>query len=82
MCKNLLGIYCVSLILVFSKKHEVLTGYHAVAQAEHNPMNTIFDAKRFIGKPFTREQLLKEQQRYPFKVVQMGIVLAQQKNLL
>jgi stress 70 chaperone-associated protein len=45
-----------------------LTGHAAVAQAEHNPMNTIYDAKRFIGKKFSPEELNAERPRYPFKV--------------
>lgn len=44
-----------------------LVGYKAVAQSEHNPKNTIYDAKRFIGKKYTAEELTQAQKRYPFK---------------
>jgi len=43
-------------------------GYDAVAQAEHNPANTLYDAKRFIGKIFTEAEVAKTQRQYPFKV--------------
>lgn len=37
-------------------------------QADHNPTNTLYDAKRFIGKQFTVEELNSEASHYPFKV--------------
>ena len=45
-------------------------GDKAVAQAAHNPQNTLYDAKRFLGKHFTKQQLEAEagSGRYPFKV--------------
>ena len=46
-------------------------GYAAVAQQEENSYNTIYDAKRFIGKKFTQQELDKESSRYPFKVLSM-----------
>ncbi|XP_033119286.1 heat shock 70 kDa protein 13-like [Anneissia japonica] len=45
-----------------------LVGYSALAQAEHNPANTIYDAKRFIGKRFSPEEFVKEAERYNFKL--------------
>jgi len=47
---------------------KILVGYDAVKQAEHNPANTLYDAKRFIGKIFTKEELEAEMPRYPFRV--------------
>lgn len=47
---------------------DVLVGYKAVAQADHNPDNTVYDAKRFIGKQFSQQELDMEKERYPFKV--------------
>lgn len=47
---------------------DVVVGYEAVKQADHNPLNTFYDAKRFIGKIFTSEEFQKESVRYPFKV--------------
>ncbi|XP_019742936.1 heat shock 70 kDa protein 13 [Hippocampus comes] len=47
----------------------VLTGHDAVDVADNNPHNTIYDAKRFIGKVFTPHMLEQESSRYPFKVM-------------
>ena len=57
-------------LAVFSVSGEVLVGYDAVAQAEHNPQNTLYDAKRFIGKAFTKQEIITAQKQYPFKVSQ------------
>ncbi|KAM4566916.1 heat shock 70 kDa protein 13 [Odontesthes bonariensis] len=46
----------------------VLAGHEAVDLADSNPQNTIYDAKRFIGKIFEPEVLEQESVRYPFKV--------------
>ena len=43
-------------------------GYKAVAQAEHNHRNTLYDAKRFIGKKFDQQELEEVQKQYAFKV--------------
>ncbi|NWY46755.1 HSP13 protein, partial [Sylvia atricapilla] len=47
----------------------VHVGYEGLELADANPQNTIYDAKRFIGKVFTPEELRSESGRYPFKVV-------------
>nr|XP_057935485.1 heat shock 70 kDa protein 13 [Doryrhamphus excisus] len=47
----------------------VLVGYEAVDVADKNPQNTIYDAKRFIGKIFSPDVLVLESSRYPFKVM-------------
>ncbi|RUS78470.1 hypothetical protein EGW08_013758 [Elysia chlorotica] len=54
----------------------ILVGYDAVAQAEHNPSNTLYDAKRFIGKTFTKEEVDEAQKQYSFKIKadQFGMV--------
>ncbi|NWS96731.1 HSP13 protein, partial [Mionectes macconnelli] len=46
----------------------VYVGYDALELADANPQNTIYDAKRFIGKVFTLEELKSESSRYPFKI--------------
>lgn len=48
--------------------NDVYVGYESVELADSNPQNTIYDAKRFIGKIFTPEELEAEIGRYPFKV--------------
>lgn len=50
----------------------VLAGHEAVELADSNPQNTIYDAKRFIGKVFEPEVLEQESARYPFKVGHSG----------
>lgn len=50
----------------------VLAGHEAVDLADSNPQNTIYDAKRFIGKIFEPEDLEQESARYPFKVGRAG----------
>ncbi|XP_006866512.1 PREDICTED: heat shock 70 kDa protein 13 [Chrysochloris asiatica] len=49
--------------------NDVYVGYESLELADSNPQNTIYDAKRFIGKIFTPEELEAEIGRYPFKVL-------------
>ncbi|XP_054883954.1 heat shock 70 kDa protein 13 [Poeciliopsis prolifica] len=46
----------------------VLAGYEAMDVADSNPQNTVYDAKRFIGKIFEPGLLEQESARYPFQV--------------
>lgn len=54
-------------IVAFSKNGERLVGQAAKRQAVTNPNNTIFSAKRFIGRKFTEVQ--EEAASLPYKVV-------------
>ena len=54
--------------LFFYSDGDILVGYKAAAQSDHNPKNTVYDAKRFIGKTFNKEELESEAARYPFEV--------------
>ncbi|NXC20823.1 HSP13 protein, partial [Corythaeola cristata] len=54
-------------IVSFTDK-DVYIGYDGLELADSNPQNTIYDAKRFIGKIFTSEELKNESSRYPFKI--------------
>ena len=56
------------LIFSYSRDDNILVGYDAVAQAEHNPSNTLYDAKRFIGKTLTKKEVEDAQRQYSFKV--------------
>ncbi|XP_056612540.1 heat shock 70 kDa protein 13 [Triplophysa dalaica] len=47
----------------------VYSGHEGLELSDIPPQNTIYDAKRFIGKIFERENLEQESARYPFKVV-------------
>uniref|UniRef100_A0A671KE03 Heat shock 70 kDa protein 13 n=1 Tax=Sinocyclocheilus anshuiensis TaxID=1608454 RepID=A0A671KE03_9TELE len=47
----------------------VFSGHECQELSDINPQNTIYDAKRFIGKIFDEDTLEKESARYPFKVI-------------
>uniref|UniRef100_A0A6V3MLL3 Uncharacterized protein n=1 Tax=Lotharella globosa TaxID=91324 RepID=A0A6V3MLL3_9EUKA len=47
----------------------ILVGRAARRQAETNPHNTLWDAKRFIGRTFTGEEMEALQKLYPFTLV-------------
>jgi stress 70 chaperone-associated protein len=64
-----LGRKSIPSVVAFLKNGSVLVGHDAVAQAEHNPAGTIYDAKRFIGKQFSKEEFAVEAKRYPFQIV-------------
>uniref|UniRef100_A0A7E4W4B8 Heat shock 70 kDa protein 13 n=1 Tax=Panagrellus redivivus TaxID=6233 RepID=A0A7E4W4B8_PANRE len=65
-----LGKRSVPSVVAFLRNGTVLIGTRAVEQQEHNPRNTIYDAKRFIGKTFDAndKQFLADLKRYPFVV--------------
>ena len=54
-------------VVAWDDKGEVLVGQIAKRQAVTNPENTIFSAKRFIGRKF--EEVGEETKRVPYKVV-------------
>ena len=51
---------------------ERLVGDAARGQAAINPENTIFDAKRLIGRRFTDEAVQRDMKTWPFRVVEDG----------
>jgi molecular chaperone DnaK len=54
-------------VVAWDDKGEVLVGQIAKRQAVTNPENTVFSAKRFIGRRF--DEVQEETKRVPFKVV-------------
>src|SRR3954463_6671736 len=54
-------------VVAFDEKGEVLVGQIAKRQAVTNPTNTVYSAKRFIGRRF--EETTEETKRVPFKVL-------------
>jgi len=54
-------------VVAWDDKGEVLVGQIAKRQAVTNPENTIYSAKRFIGRKF--EEVGEETKRVPYKVV-------------
>ncbi|XP_068126626.1 heat shock 70 kDa protein 13 [Hyperolius riggenbachi] len=55
--------------IVSFTEDDIHVGYEGLELADSNPQNTIYDAKRFIGKIFTPEELKRECERYQFKVL-------------
>ena len=51
---------------------ERLIGYPAKNQSAANPMNTVYDAKRLIGRKFSDRTLKEDMKLYPFKIVDDG----------
>merc|ERR1712093_311767 len=51
---------------------ERLVGDAAKNQAPQNPENTVFDAKRLIGRRFDDKDVQRDVKHYPFKVVKKG----------
>nr|QKY88639.1 Hsp 70 cognate [Tetracapsuloides bryosalmonae] len=49
---------------------EVLIGDAAKNQAASNPLNTVFDAKRLIGRRIDEPSVQKDKQHFPFKLVE------------
>ncbi len=56
-------------VVAFLEKDEKLVGQPAKRQAVTNPENTIFAAKRLIGRTFEDKSVKKDIERVPFKIV-------------
>src|SRR5260221_8067623 len=54
-------------VVAWDDKGEVLVGQIAKRQAVTNPTNTVYSAKRFMGRRF--EEVTEESKRVPYKVV-------------
>ena len=54
-------------VVAFEQNGNVLVGQQARRQAITNPENTVFSAKRFIGRKY--EEVERERSRVPFKVI-------------
>jgi molecular chaperone DnaK len=57
-------------VVAWDDKGEVLVGQIARRQAITNPENTVYSAKRFIGRRF--DEVTEETKRIPYKVVRGG----------
>ncbi len=56
-------------VVAFLEKEESLVGQPAKRQAVTNPSNTIFAAKRLIGRTFDDQSVKKDVEKVPFKIV-------------
>ncbi|CAI2340229.1 unnamed protein product [Caenorhabditis sp. 36 PRJEB53466] len=65
-----IGKKSVPSVVAFLPNGTVIIGTRAVEQQEHNPKRTIYDAKRFIGRNFEKDNkdFLADQKRYPFTI--------------
>jgi len=59
-------------IVAISKNGERLVGQAAKRQAITNPENTVFAVKRLIGRKFSDEEVQRDIDTVPFKIVQAG----------
>lgn len=55
--------------VAFTEKERMI-GEAAKAQSARNPFNTVFDAKRLIGKSFQDQSIQADMQSWPFKVIE------------
>lgn len=55
--------------VAFTPEGERLIGDAAKSQASSNPHNTIFDAKRLMGRKFTDPVVQEEMKTFPFKII-------------
>jgi L1 cell adhesion molecule like protein len=51
---------------------ERLIGDAAKNQVAMNPINTVFDAKRLIGRKFTDAEVQADMKHFPFKIIERG----------
>ena len=59
-------------IVGFLKDGERIIGEPAKRQQVTNAENTIYSAKRLIGRRFTDQEVAKDRERVPFKIVEAG----------
>src|SRR3990167_2151406 len=59
-------------IVAQSKNNERLVGQLAKRQAVTNPENTIFSVKRLIGRRFEEDEIQKDLELLPYKIVKAG----------
>ena len=58
--------------VAFNEEGDRLIGDSAKNQANRNPKNTIFDAKRLIGRKYTDKTVKNDMKHWPFKVKKIG----------
>ena len=59
--------------VAFTAEGERLIGDAAKNQLTSNPENTVFDAKRLIGRMFTDDTVQKDMRTFPFKVIKKTV---------
>jgi L1 cell adhesion molecule like protein len=69
---NEMGNKTTPSVVAFNENNEVIIGELAKEHAYNDPRNTIFSAKRLIGRKFSDETVQKEMRLWPFRVVDDG----------
>ncbi len=67
--ENVEGQRTTPSVVAFLEKDEKLVGQPAKRQAVTNPNNTIFAAKRLIGRTFDDHSVKKDVEKVPFKII-------------
>ena len=70
--ENIEGNRTTPSVVAISKSNERLVGQAAKRQAVINPENTVYAVKRLIGRHFGEEEVQKDTQTAPYKIVQSG----------
>jgi heat shock 70kDa protein 1/2/6/8 len=66
--KDRLGNKTIPSVVAFTEKG-MLTGYTAKLQLSKNPLNTIYDVKRIIGREFTDETVKNDVNYFTYKII-------------
>lgn len=59
-------------IIAFADDEEILVGQSAKRQAVTNPQNTLFAVKRLIGRRFEEDEVQKDINLVPYKIIKAG----------
>jgi molecular chaperone DnaK len=62
------GHNTVPSIVALNTRHKLVVGHHAKGQALTNPRQTVFGAKRLIGRPFDSEIVQDLATRFPYEI--------------
>lgn len=69
ICSNEYGQRTTASVVAFTDQ-EKLVGEAAVRQQSRNPLNTLYETKRFIGRSF--QECAGEIRNYPYRVIDLG----------
>src|ERR1700719_649590 len=56
-------------VVAYLDNDEILTGQPAKRQAVTNPTNTVYAAKRLIGRRYDEEVVAKDKEIVPYKII-------------
>lgn len=70
--ENIEGNRTTPSVVAISKNNERIVGAAAKRQAVINPENTVYSAKRLIGRHFHEDEVQTDLKNSPFKIIQAG----------